>query len=55
MSLLSVVVINFDDLIMLLSGGKMRTYHSESDEIPHELGTCYLHPGYGVIRELLKV
>eukprot|EP00471_Norrisiella_sphaerica_P003667 CAMPEP_0184489040 /NCGR_PEP_ID=MMETSP0113_2-20130426/14241_1 /TAXON_ID=91329 /ORGANISM="Norrisiella sphaerica, Strain BC52" /LENGTH=528 /DNA_ID=CAMNT_0026872227 /DNA_START=8 /DNA_END=1594 /DNA_ORIENTATION=+ len=34
-------------------GGKSYTYMDE-DGVPHEFGTCYLHPDYVEIRDLLK-
>jgi len=34
-------------------GGKSFTIR-DKDDVPHEMGTCYLHPEYKVIRDLLK-
>lgn len=35
-------------------GGKSRTIIDE-DGVPHEMGTCYMHPDYGEIRDLVEV
>lgn len=34
-------------------GGKSFTIR-DKDDVPHEMGTCYLHPKYDIIRNLLK-
>ncbi len=34
-------------------GGMTHTVHA--DGVPHEMGTCYLHPGYHKVLELLKL
>ena len=35
-------------------GGKSHTIVDECG-VPHEMGTCYLHQGYGEIRDLVRV
>ena len=35
-------------------GGKSYTV-VDNDGVPHEMGTCYLHSGYGPIKDLIKV
>ena len=35
-------------------GGKSHTI-VDKDGVPHEMGTCYLHPGYEEIRDLVQV